>query len=282
MRAKSKALLLLVLCLSLSVARAQEGLWARYQARAAATQVNQPRWATPLITTGPRIEQGLRADFIRQSSANGRTVWNYGSAKGLQIIPFPRTELRISPPPFFTHSAPRLRDGFGDVAFRVKYRVYGSNEQHHNAIITAVFAASIPTGKSGNGSCCAILTPTLEVGKGFGPLALTSTAGATLPASNTLRLGRSIVWNNAIQYRLTHLVWLETEFNSTFFKGGRDDGRQQTFTTPGIVVSRIPLRSSRNPAQRPLSITLGAGEQIALTHFHSYDHAPVFTARLRF
>lgn len=283
MRSKAMLpLLLTLLGLPLPPAHAQKSFLDRYQARAAATQANQPHWATPLITTGPRIEQGFRTDFIRQTTPNGRTVWNYGTAKGLQIIPFARTELRISPPPFFTHSDPRVRDGFGDAAFRLKYRLYGSNEEHHNAIITAVLSASVPTGKSGNGSCCATLTPTLEVGKGFGKLALTSTAGGALPVSNTARLGRSIVWNNAIQYQLTKLVWLETEFNSTYFKGGRSDGRQQTFTTPGIVVSRIPLMHSSNPARRPLSITLGAGEQIALSHYHTYDHSPIFSGRIRF
>ncbi len=266
-----------------TVSGAHKGFLARHQARVAATQVNQPHWATPLITTSPRIEQGFRTDFIRQTSPNGSTVWNYsGTSRGLEIIPFPRTELRFSQPSFFAHSDPRVRDGFGDVAFRVKYRVYGSNEQHHNAIITAVFLASIPTGKNGNGSCCAILTPTLEVGKGFGKLAVTSTAGGTLPVSNAQRLGRTMVWNTAIQYHLSHLVWLESEFNSTYFNGGRNDGHQQTFTTPGVIVSRIPLLHGSNPAHPPLSLTLGAGEQIALSHFHTYDHSPVFSARLRF
>jgi hypothetical protein len=29
-------------------------------------------------------------------------------------------------------------DGFGDVAFRMKFRVYGSSEDHRNAIVTAL------------------------------------------------------------------------------------------------------------------------------------------------
>ena len=265
------------------VARGQDSWLSRYQARVVATQANQPHWATPLITSSPRIEQGFRADFTRQATTNGRSVWNYGSTRGLQFIPFPRTELRLSPPPFFTHSDPRLRDGFGDVAFRVKYRLYGSNEQQHNAVVTAVFSASVPTGKQANGSCCAILTPTLEFGKGFGHLALSTNLAGTLPVSNTPKLGRSIVSNSAVQYQLTHLIWLENECNVTAYKGGRNDGKVQAFTTPGILVSRIPLTHRAVAAgKRPLSLTLGAGEQIALTHFHSYDHAPVFSSRLRF
>lgn len=268
--------------LSAPVACAQTGWIAAYQARAAATQVNQPHWATPLVTGNARVEQGLRADFIRQTASNRQTTWNDGGSKGLQMIPFARTELRFSPPPFFSHSAPRSLDGFGDVAFRLKYRLYGSNEGHHNAIVSALLSATYPTGKQANGSCCAILTPSLELGKGFGRLALTTSAGGTLPVTNTARLGRSIVLNNALQYRVLKLVWPEVEFNSILYAGGKYDGHTQTFITPGIVVSRIPLIRGSVPGASPLSLTLGLGEQTALTSFHTYNHSPVLTGRLRF
>ncbi len=264
------------------MAHAQASAWHRYQVRVEATQVNQPHWATPLITTNARIEQGLRADFARQTAPNGQTTWNYGSNHGLQIIPFGRTEFRVSVPPFFTHSSPRILDGFGDFALRIKYRFYGSNEQHHNAIVTGLIAASLPTGKEANGSCCAVLIPALEIGKGFGKLTLTSAASGALPVTNTTSLGRSVIWNNDIQYRLTNLVWVETEFNSTFYKGGRNDGHAQTFITPGIIVGRVPFRREHTSSGTPLSFTLGAGEQIALTHFNTYNHSPIFSGRFRF
>ena len=276
--------LALALILATPFAAAQQApssFLARYQSRLAQTQLDQPHWATPLVTINARLEQGFRADFLRQTAPNGQSTWNYGNAKGLQIVPFRHIELRFSPPPFFTHSDPHTEDGFGDVAFRLKYRIYGSGEQHHNAIVTALIAASVPTSKSGNGSSCAILTPTFELGKGFGRLALTSAASGTLPISNTQKLGRSIVWNNAIQYHATTLLWPQVEFNSTFYRGGKNDGHQQTFITPGLVISRIPLSHPASGAA-PLTITLGAGEQIALTHFNTYNHSPIFTARLRF
>lgn len=266
-----------------SFVSAQAGWFARYQERVAATRVNQPHWATPLITTDGSIEQGLRTDFTRQIAAVRQITWNDGGGKGLQVVPFARTELRFSPPPFFSHSNPKSLNGFGDVAFRVKYRLYGSNEQHHNAIVSFLLGASVPTGKQANGSCCAILTPSLEIGKGFGPLALSSAAVGSLPVTNTAGLGRSIVWNNAIQYQTLRRAWFETEFNTTFYKGGKNDGKQQTFITPGLVVSRVPLRQKGLPGSpNPLSITLGAGEQIALTHFNTYQHALVLSGRLRF
>ena len=256
--------------------------FAAYQARLRATQVNQPLWASPLVTTSPRIEQGFRSDFIRQTASTGATTWNFGNTKGVQFIPLPRLEFRISPPPFFEHAAPHSLDGFGDLAFRLKYRLYGSNEQHHNAIVTAELTASIPTGKNGNGSCCAILTPTLQAGKGYRNVDWQTTFGAALPASNTTRLGRSLAWNNTLQYHATKFLWLEDEFNSTFYLGGKYDGKQQTFNTPGIIASRIPLMRGRAGDTPPLAITLGAGEQIALTRFNTYNHSPVFTFRLRF
>ena len=224
----------------------------------------------------------MRADFLRQSLPGGQQIWNLGNTKGLQLIPFQRVELLFSPPPFIIHSDPHVSDGFGDVAFRMKYRLYGSSEEQHNAIVTAILGASVPTGKNSNGSCCAILTPTLGLGKGYGKLDVVSTIGGSLPVTNTAKLGQQIVWNSAIQYHAGKYLWLETEFNSTFFKGGKNDGKSQTFTTPGILFSRLPLTHDANGKPGRLLLTVGAAEEIALSHFYTYNHSPIFTARLRF
>lgn len=262
--------------------RAEQGFISKYEARVQQAAAAEPHWATPLITIAPRVEQGFRSDFARQSLTGGQQTWNLGNTRGLQLVPFQRVEVRFSPPPFITHTDPRVSDGFGDVAFRLKYRLYGSNEEHHNAIVTAILGASVPTGKNTNGSCCALLTPTLGFGKGYGKLDLVSTIGGSLPLSNTANLGRQIAWNNALQYHASRLIWVETEFNSTFYYGGANDGKSQTFVTPGVFLSRIPLphRSSGKPGQ--LMLTLGIGEQIALTHYNTYNHSPIVTARLRF
>jgi hypothetical protein len=70
------------------------------------------------------------------------------------------------------------------------------------------------------------------------------------------------------------------ETNSTFYLGGSNDGKQQTFVTPGVIVSRIPLKRSGGAVR--LALTLAAGEQIALTHFNTYNHSPIFSGRFRF
>ncbi|WP_263359297.1 hypothetical protein [Acidicapsa ligni] len=259
----------------------------RYQARVSATQAEQPHWVTPLVTVTPRLEQEFRTDFVRQTNPKGLDTWNYGNSKGLEIIPEKHIELLFNLPPFLAHESPATKDGFGDISFNSKYRFYARNEEHGNAIITAFFAATIPTGKSANGSCCAVVTPTLAVGKGWGLLALTSTAGGSLPITNSKGLGHTIAWNNVAQYRLAktgvgRFFWPEVELNSSFFIGGANDGKATTFATPGVIIGRIPLTHDATGKPGRLGVTFGAGDQIALTSFHSTNHNLVFTARLPF
>jgi hypothetical protein len=259
---------------------------ARYQARVSATQAEQPHWVTPLVTVTPRLEQEIRADFVEQTNTKRQQTWNFDNGKGLEIIPERHIELLFNLPPFIAHQPHAGNDGFGDVTFNSKYRFYARNEEHGNAIITAFLAGSLPTGKNGNGSCCASVTPTLAVGKGFGLVALTSTAGGSFPASNTAKLGHTIVWNSVVQYHLSrtgfaHYFWPEVESNASFFKGGPNDGKATTFITPGLLFGRIPLDHVNGKPGR-LGLTFGAGEQIAATHFHSTNHNLVFTVRMPF
>lgn len=258
----------------------------RYQARVTATQKEQPHWVTPLVTVTPRLEQEIRTDFVHQYNTKDFAIWNYGNGKGLELIPERHTEIILNVPPFFNRSN-GAQDGFGDISFLSKGRIYSRNEEHGNAIVAAFLSGSIPTGKNGNGSCCAVVTPTLAAGKGFGQFDLTSTAGGSLPVTNTAGLGRSIIWNNVMQYRakktgIGRFFWPEMEFNSTFYKGAANDGKNSVFATPGLVIGRIPLTHDSSGKPGRLGLTFGAGQQIALTHFHTYNHATVLTMRLPF
>jgi len=286
------ALLLAVLAAAPVVLRAQQAQTSstfieRYQARVSATQAAQPHWITPLVTVTPRLEQEFRTDFVRQTNTKGYDTWNYGNGKGLELIPARRIELLINLPPFLNHSEPDTRDGFGDISFLAKARLFARNEEHGNGIVTAFLGASVPTGKNGNGSCCAVITPTLAVGKGFGRLSLTSTAAGSLPVSNAKNLGHTIGWNNAVQYHVAktgigRFFWPEVEFNSNFYRGGSNDGKAQSFVTPGMIIGRIPLGRTASGEPGRLGLTFGAGEQIAVTRFHTYNHALILTARLPF
>jgi hypothetical protein len=258
----------------------------KYQARVTATQSEQPHWITPVATVTPRLEQEVRADFVRQTNAKNESTWNYGNSKGLEIIPSRRIELLFNVPPFFNRGM-GAEDGFGDISFNSKFRIFARNEEHGNAILTAFLAASLPTGRSANGSCCAVVTPTLAGGKGFGQLALTSTLGGSLPVSNARRLGHTIAWHNVAQYRLAktgtaRFFWPEVEFNSSFFSGGAKDGKIATYATPGIIIGRIPLSHDESGKSGRLGLTFGAGEQIALTHFHTFNHGVILTMRVPF
>lgn len=260
---------------------------ARYQARATAAQDEQPHWVTPLVTVSPKVDQAMRSDFVRQTNSKGYTTWNYGFSRGLELIPERHIELLFSTPPFFNHSQPGVEDGFGDIFLLMKYRFFARNEEHGNGVVSMFLAATVPTGKQANGVCCAVVTPTLAMAKGFGQVALTSLLGGSLPVSNAHGLGHTISWNNAAQYRLgkrgaARLFWPEVEFNSSFYHGGPNNGKIQTFATPGIVIGRIPLTHDESGKPGRLGLTFGAGEQIALTHFHTFNHGIVLTVRMPF
>ena len=276
----------LILALTTCSLSGQTSFLERYQARVSATQAEQPHWVTPLVTVTPRLEQEIRTDFVHQYNPKRFAIWNYGNSKGLELIPERHTEIIVNVPPFFNRSN-GASDGFGDISFLAKERIYSSNEEHGNAIVTAFLAGSIPTGKNGNGSCCAIVTPTIAVGKGFGQFAFTSTVGGTLPITNAQGLGHTITWNNVAQYRIAksgiaRFFWPEVELNSSFYKGGPANGETAVFATPGLIVGRIPLSHDANGKPGRLGLTCGVGEQIAVSHYHPNNHSTIITLRLPF
>jgi len=267
-------------------ASAQQGFLSTWQARVTATQNAQPHWVTPVVTVTPRLEQEVRTDFVHYHNNSGHEIWNYDNGKGLELIPEKHTELLFNLPPFFDRTNGE-QDGFGDIAFLMKERIFARNEEHGDAILTAFLGASIPTGKNGNGSCCAVVTPTLAGGKGWGNFDLTSTLGGSLPVTNAKGLGHTIVWNNVAQYRLAktgmaRFFWPEFEANTTVYKGGSNDGKTQSFATPGIIIGRIPLDHDASGKPGRLGFTFGVGEQIAMTHFHTANHYTVLTFRIPF
>jgi hypothetical protein len=271
-----------------SASRSTSNSWiTRWQARATATEDGQPHWSTPVATSTPKIDQAMRAEFSRQTNTAGYRTWNLGSSKGLELIPAPRTELIFGVPPFFEHAQPRVKNGFGDLWFQAKYRLAAANEQHGNYAVTAVIYATVPTGKDANGSCCAVVTPALAAGKGWGRWALMTILSGTLPASNARGLGHTIAWNNVVEYRIgakgiARMLVPEFEINSNFYRGGTNDGKIATFVTPGIVVGRIPLSHDASGAPGHRALTIAAGEQIAATHFHPYNHGLIVSLRMPF
>jgi hypothetical protein len=254
---------------------AQDGYFSNWFARVDKTQAEQPHWITPLATTTPRLEEEVRYDQLWQENAKGVTTDNYDGGKGLELIPFEKAEVIFNVPPYLAHNDPKVRDGFGDVAFLVKYRLLSGSEEHGNYILTAFLGWSLPTGDHKNGALHAVITPTIAYGKGFGHLDAQGTFGIGFPVADTNLVGRNYLWNNAFQYRMFRKFWPEVELNSTFFQDGKNDGKKQNFVTPGLIIGRLHL-------WKRVGFSIGGGYQIATTRFHTTNHNAIFSVRFPF
>lgn len=277
-----KVVLLLALGMALGLVpsiSAQGSFTARWEQRTTQTQRRQPAWPPPLVTTYVGLIQVYRADFLRQTALNRVQAWNLDGGKGLNVIPFANTELDLNLPPYVKHSAATSADGAGDVSFVLKYRFLAGDENHGSYVVSVFLPASLPTGSYKNGSADATVSPSIGLGKGYGRFDVQSTLGATLPVRDTATLGRSIGWNTAVQMHVARMFWPEVEFNSTYYKGGPNDGKNQTFATPGLLVAH---RLRPGDERSRLALCMGAGEQIATSKFHSYNHGLAVTARLLF
>ncbi len=266
---------LLVLFLLSNSCFAQGGYFSDWFARVDKSKEEQPHWVTPLATTTPRLEEEYRYDQLWQPNAKGITTDNYDGGKGLELIPFEKVEVIFNVPPFIDHNNPKVRNGWGDVAFLVKYRLLSANEEHGSYILTAFLGWSLPTGQFSNGALHPVITPTIAYGKGFGNFDLQGTFGVGLPTADTSTLGRTIAWNNTFQYRVFRKFWPEVELNSTFFQDGKNDGQKQNFVTPGLVMGRFRLVGR-------VGVTVGGGYQIATTRFHTTNHNAILSIRLPF
>lgn len=273
------AFLLLTLSLSLPSLFAQGSFTARWAQRATQTQSMQPAWPPPLVTTYVGLIQVARVDFTRQTASNLTQTWSLDGSKGLYLIPFARTEVAVNLPPYLVHSVPTAANGAGDMSFLLKYRFLAGNASHGSYVVSAFLPATLPTGSYKNGAADATISPSIGLGKGFGRFDVQSTLGATLPVRDTVTLGRTIAWNTAAQLHVAKSFWPEVEFNSSYYKGGPNDGKNQTFATPGMLFAH-KLHPSNERSR--LGICLGAGEQIATSHFHSYNHEIAVTTRLLF
>lgn len=250
-----------------------------WQKRVRVTSSQQPGWAVPVFTPSSGLVQLIRFDGIRQYTPTHTTTWNIDGGKGFNFIPWYKTELDLNLPPFIFHQVKSTVDGPGDFSMLLKYRLLGANETKGNYAVSAALAGSAPTGSHKNGSIDGSLTPTVFVGKGFRAFDVQSAAAMVLPTGHTAAAGRPVTWNTAFQYRFKRFFCPEIEFNSTFFRGGAHDGEAQTFIAPGFEVSKIKLTSDETSR---LAIVFGAGEQIALTHYHSYNHGLSLTSHLVF
>jgi len=253
----------------------QDGYFSGCFARVDKTKDEQPHWVTPVATTTPRLEEEFRYDQLWQVNAKGVTTHNYDGGKGLELIPFEKVEVIFNLPPYLAHNDPTVKNGFGDVAFLVKYRLLSGNEEKGNYILTAFLGWSLPTGDHKNGALHPVITPTIAYGKGLRNFDVQGTFGIGFPTADTQTLGRTYSWNNAFQYRVFRRIWPEIELNTTFFQDGKNDGKKQNFVTPGLLLGRFKLFGR-------VGFTFGGGYQIATTRFHTTNHNAILTVRFPF
>ncbi len=88
-------------------------------------------------------------------------------------------------------------------------------------------------------------------------------------------IGRTILWNSTLQYRILKKLWPETGFNFTHYYEGAHNGRSLLYVTPRIVLGRFPIHDR-------FSFTFGGGYEIAATSFHPTNHIPILSIRFPF
>jgi hypothetical protein len=233
----------------------------------------------PVIGSSSTIVQLARTDFVRQYTSTHTLTWNYDNGKGVNFIPFARTEFDINLAPYIQHNTQKVLDGVGDFSMVAKYRPFAGDKEKGNYSTLVQLAFSVPTGSYKNGTAVSTITPTVVAGKGFGKFDVQSALGAVLPTSSVPTIGRTIQWNTVAQYQIGKYLWPEVEANASYFHGGANDGKSQVFVTPGIMVSKIKF--CKDPKNR-LGLVLGTGMQIATSSYHSYNHGLVLTGRIVF
>jgi hypothetical protein len=250
-----------------------------WENRVRATLARQPSYPIPVIAPSAQMVQLFRFDYVHEYTPTRTATDIFTNGKGLNLIPWANTEIDIDLPPYIQHHNPKVIDGAGDFSFVVKFRPFASPDKHHAYSIGGQVAVSVPTGSYKNGALVSTITPTVMGGKGFGPFAIQSTIGAILPKSDASTIGRTITWNTTLQARVAKIFWPEIEFNSNYYHEGPNNGKNQTFVSPGFMVSKINFRHT--PGNR-LALIFGSGFQVATSTFHTYNHAYVFTSRFAF
>jgi hypothetical protein len=250
-----------------------------WQNRVRATLSHQPSYPIPVIAPSAQMVQLVRFDYIHEYAPARTATDIYNNGHGLKLIPFADTEVDIDLPSYIAHNNPKVQDGAGDFNAVIKVRPFASPDQKHDYSLGGQVQITVPTGSYKNGALVSTVVPTIMGGKGFGRFDIQSTIGAVLPKNDAQAIGRTITWNTTVQARVAKIIFPEIEVNSNYYHEGPNNGKNQTFLSPGFMVSKINFRHT--PGNR-LALIFGSGFQVATSTFHTYNHAYVFTSRFAF
>lgn len=256
---------------------AQDSFYQRIRAGNTAMSAAQPSWMAPLIQSDARLGQAIRLS-VSNAEIAGNHVLNYGNGHGISMLVGHRFQVDLNPPSFFRNHSAGSPDGFGNAATQLKYRIISGNSEHGNFAVSAVLYHAFEPRIHQNLLYTSFYAPYLNVGKGFGRFAVISNVGGFLPTGKIALQGRAIEWNTTAQFHATARTWFDVENNTAFFHAGPFDGRTQNFVTPAAFVAI----KRRDWKPQHSFVVLGAGEQIATSSFHYYDHNVITEMRVVF
>jgi hypothetical protein len=263
--------------ISASAASAQQSFYQRFRANNASMTAVQPSWMGPVIQSDARLGQAARFSVSNSACPGAHTI-DYGNGHGFSVIMDRRFQFDFDAPAFFRNHSPEYKDGFGNAATQLKWRIASGNAEHGNYVVSAILYHGFSQGANQNGMSSSAWNPTLAAGRAFGRLALISNLGGVLPTANIWQQGRAIQWSTTAQFHPSSHIFFNLENNTTFNLGGPFNRNTQNFLTPAAyyVVRR------RDWAPEHATVVFDCGMQVATTRFHQYNHNLVTEMRVFF
>lgn len=256
-------------------APAQQSFYQGLRSNNASMADVQPTWMGPLMQSDGRLGQAVRIS-VSNASFSGIRALSYGNGKGVSIIAERRFQVDLDPPAFFRNHTSSLKDGFGNAATQVKFRMASGNAAHGNFAVTAVLYHAFVQGIDQNRLLTSYNCPSIAFGKAFGRFALLQTVGGFLPTSKIAEQGRAIDWNVTAQFHLIPHSWVDLENNASFFHAGPFDGKTQNFLTPAAFY--MVRRKQWKPEHA--SVVFACGMQIATSSTYYYNHNLITEMRI--
>ncbi len=237
----------------------------------------QPLWMGPLIQADARLAQAVRISVSNASFPGAQTI-SYGNNHGVSVVAARRFQFDFVPPSYFRNHSAALKDGFGNAATQVKYRIASGNAESGNFAVTAIVSYGFAPRSYQNYMLTSYFDPKLAAGIAFGKFNVQSTLGGLLPTGKIAAQGRIIEWNLTAQVHPTARLWFDVENNAAFVKGSIYDNKTQNFMTPAAFY--MVRRKDWGPTH-PV-VVFDSGMQIATSAFHFYNHNLIAEMRLLF